>query len=925
MASSEDPFADEVGGGGAGEADKAGASSHGMQGLTLTRSPAHNRPSEQSDDDAPMCGPDGAIPRDFLQQMDDFAQQGNTHEGLPSTPPRAGFDTPSEPNTPSPRNHPLAQQPQYGGGWGPQNQCGDGANFVDQWDWKTDAPEFVPGSMKGFADQGMGQGFQQPWMMQAAPGPPLGKGGPPNIPPGDDTARLSQLRANYEWQLRSKGDELREMQQRMNQVEIETAQVRASWESERRGLVRQIGHYRSVLERYCIPVEEAGAPSYNMDDPTQFFPAFEPSAPSQWPSTASNQVHHPASSSAVRQNPGPFAGNDGSYQQPPQGMVPFGPGPGGGVPPPMPMDSGGGGGAASSSLDSKMRQLNNLLQEGSSQSRNNAPAPSPPVADSDANGGQDGSYTDKSIASTLRAMFPHATIRTKATPGAEGEGDEGGEDEYGEPGSPEALDHDFGGPGAQPPPPRPPRDDIDSFAARLDKLQSTTNDRVDERALRTFQVLSHRDKVEAVGRLEQQVVEKGSQFRNLSSALQTICRKIQEGDRSSKSKNDRAPNGVPPPPDSPPPRTGPSSQRTRRADDDRDAFDHSGSDREAQRRANAATWQRSSPTSEGRAPDLKTLESGRRIKSWADVESGDEDEVGEGLYPAGPGFKDGSGEPSQERNDPWTKERIDAAARQGFELTKSKRGHWELKIVMSALDPPLTHLGMEKYCVWLRDRLSQFREENGKDSLWKCKSEVDFSHNRLNNQMVWILLETLAQQEVQVAILKLFANNITQGGMLAITEFIRMNDRAEAVQELHLSHNGIDDDSAFELLKALEDLRPKYPPKRFDGKQEIATPLWLRLNHNRIRDATAFLKRAEDANLSVCTSWDRNVCGPSKCQRRDCPLVHLYSFQVQDGENGDGRHQKHRDRDGGNRRKGNKMKKDSPEDGRSSPQDETWD
>merc|ERR1719272_2019107 len=123
-----------------------------------------------------------------------------------------------------------------------------------------------------------------------------------------------------------------------------------------------------------------------------------------------------------------------------------------------------------------------------------------------------------------------------------------------------------------------------------------------------------------------------------------------------------------------------------------------------------------------------------------------------------------------------------------------------------------------------------------------------------------------------------------------------MNERAEALFELHLSHNEIDDDSALELLRTLKSVRG-YPPRRpaESTGDPVLAPVWLRLNHNRIRDPTHVLRQAEEEGITVCTAWDRNVCGTSKCVRRECPLVHLYSFQVQDApsvrkhdENGEG-------------------------------------
>jgi hypothetical protein len=222
---------------------------------------------------------------------------------------------------------------------------------------------------------------------------------------------------------------------------------------------------------------------------------------------------------------------------------------------------------------------------------------------------------------------------------------------------------------------------------------------------------------------------------------------------------------------------------------------------------------------------------------------------------------------------------------------------------------------MERYCQWLRTRLTSIRDEHGPDALWHCRGEIDFSHNHMSNQMVWTLLETLAQHEVHTALIKLYANHISQGGVLAICEFIRMNERADAVQELHLSHNEIEDESALELLRTLKAQRPKYPPRRMaEGSGEIVlAPVWLRLNHNKIHDPAAVLRMAEEEGVTVCTAWDRQVCGTSKCVRSDCPLAHLYAFTVQDvpkqpekyeenGEGGGRRRDRHR-RDHGDRRR----------------------
>merc|ERR1712048_687904 len=177
----------------------------------------------------------------------------------------------------------------------------------------------------------------------------------------------------------------------------------------------------------------------------------------------------------------------------------------------------------------------------------------------------------------------------------------------------------------------------------------------------------------------------------------------------------------------------------------------------------------------------------------------------------------------------------------------------------------------------------------GPDAFRGCWTSVDFSHCGMNNQMVWMLLETLVQHDVNAVLLKLFGNSISQGGVLAICEFIRTNQRAASVQELHLSHNEVDDDAALELLRTLNSQRPRYPPERVNEKtgEKVPVPVWLQLNRNKIRDPQKVLRNARAEGVTVCEAWDGSVCGTNRCCNRGvCPLVHLYNFGAQDVANG---------------------------------------
>lgn len=883
----------------------------------------------------PAGGRDRRFARDMLgrELLDDMGHEPEDwNEGrVVPTPPLPGFEvTPEASRTPSPRGSPG--QAYYGGQLQPQQHSAsphhqqtqlqamqqaqqlqksqgrevqhDSLMSIDQWDWKTDAPEFVPGSMKALIPAqdevpgGVGLYTGATWVMPSnvGGGPvasvgmvgsgagvgcvgPVGVGNPgvggQGVPVDGssggigrpaDGQQLAQVRAQYEWQLRSKVDEIREHQNRISQLEIESAQMRASWEHERRTLVRQIGHYRAVLERYCIPLEEAGGATF-ADSSGGYFTALEPSASSsQWLGGGGGH-------------------GDGAGAGGPDGGVERSPFMG---PSQAPIWSGGGGDSISqsNSLDSKMRQLNSLLQEGQAGRRGRLtgdPAPSGEAVP-DTSSGPEGTGSGGGVVSTLRAMFPHATIRTGRA--------ELGSEEVEKP-PPEAI---------------MPVSDIEARAIseHVRKLERGTGSQIDERAMRALHGLTTRDAREALQKVDELVSAQGGHCRNLSSILQSVCRKIEKRSvKSTRADDETSKSGRPGDSGhdggysggfgSGGAASGDRARRGRRQDGDPYDSEESEGDKEFDRQrrqrpvppkivADSPMTRTDSQVSQGSV--LDTPQSRRSNRSWADIQSGDEDEGREDLFALEPGFlappgmKGGQLEPEEE---PWTPRRVERAARRGFELRR-RGDNWDLKISMGSLDPPLTEAGMEKYCKWLRVRLGSFCEEHGAEPLRRCRAEVDFSHNNMTNEMVWKLLRSLTDYEVQTALLKLYANQISQDGVLALCEYIQLNARADALWELHLSHNEIDDDAALELLRTLHSQRPRYPPRRpCEGSGEmLLAPVWLRLNHNRIHDPQRVQRQAEADGISICTAWDRQACGTSKCVRgRECPLVHLYSFNVQ--------------------------------------------
>lgn len=799
----------------------------------------------------------------------------------------------------------------------------DGLMCIDHWDWKTDAPEFVPGGMKGVVAVGAGQPAADPcsvqWAMSRPVCSPLPQVGPPTAVHVDaqypktpdcivDSAHLAQVRAQYEWQLRSKTDEFREMQDRMNHLEIETEQVRASWEIERRGIVRQIERFRGILERHNIPLQldddvhglrhklEKEQPRVRCDKEILPLPGKQASQRSsggcpvagtgerQLPvagaiaqqgiaANLANRVGPPVAQAPTSANvwslPQPPTVSAGQHSTPPPAILPevgqqltkpsvavigqhF-------TPPPQ---------------SSPVPAQHLTLQSTAAIGQHFAPIPQMVI--------QIGQNTQPPPIST----GPHFTpISQNSLPSGQ----------------------HMPRPAAVPAGPR--------FTSNPHNPQPSGQQVGPLAAVATPQFASLSPSSQAMGQsLQPQTTPPSNGSRDSASVLDSKMRQLnnllQEGQTSSRrNRLEGAADNLHVQPTLP---TGdasaaPDKQASSAAHGDigsgapaggqytsgaiastlRAMFPHAtirtraapGEESRGQEPAEADSARCAQPAEE--APE--STDAGGEIKqsqtknwSWADA-SGDEAR----CSPSPPA------EQQAAADEHWTERCLERAARRGFEL-RQRGDQWDLKLLMGSLEPPLTEAAMERYCKWLRGRLTAICAEHGAATLRRCRAEVDFSRGALSNQMVWNLLETLSQHEVHAERLKLFGNRISHGGVLAICEFIRTNRRAEPLQELHLSHNDIDDLSAFELLRALHQERPRYPARRLQGEGSSDTaraPVWLRLDHNRIRNAGYVLQAAENEGISVCVASDRSACGTSKCCRAqggDCPLVHLHAFSVQE-------------------------------------------
>lgn len=83
---------------------------------------------------------------------------------------------------------------------------------------------------------------------------------------GEDPGQLMQLKAEYEWQIQSKDQKFRDLQQRLGRVEAERAKMQSDFDRDRLGLMRHLKQLSAAVEMHGIAVEGAG-PSEELSRP----------------------------------------------------------------------------------------------------------------------------------------------------------------------------------------------------------------------------------------------------------------------------------------------------------------------------------------------------------------------------------------------------------------------------------------------------------------------------------------------------------------------------------------------------------------------------------------------------------------------------------------------------------------------------------
>eukprot|EP00397_Hematodinium_sp_SG-2012_P004874 GEMP01004889.1.p1 GENE.GEMP01004889.1~~GEMP01004889.1.p1 ORF type:complete len:826 (+),score=153.08 GEMP01004889.1:197-2674(+) len=453
-------------------------------------------------------------------------------------------------------------------------------------------------------------------------------------------------------------------------------------------------------------------------------------------------------------------------------------------------------------LDTKMKQLNQLLQNSASSAAYGNVGPCSPYFNyavdtvarmqPDAHKGDD--MPDQSVAYTLAQMFSHATVRPGPNYGVRDQGSDGA-----------GSDSDN------------PLPDFAALSKREQEdfefnkqLAQSIEDQVgplDPRARKVLDSLAPADAREALTKLDESIRAQGGVCRNVSALLMAMCRKFT---REKKQRNSDP--GVPK-----------AGQMTSEPPP-------------------GMRWTVNLPTnSEQGNASLNQI-----VK---DALSDDEIDFSGRLcfeLPDDMPAKDG-----------WSIARLHKLAKQGCFEAKERHRCLEIRLFFTGPhNPPLTLDGMLIVCTWLQRKLKKIRKErNTKNTrgLTKCKAYVDFRNCNLTDEMLWRLLQTLIGQEVQVVSCHLSKNKIARGGIRTICEFLR---KMETICELRLEENAIDVGSALDLIRTISEL-PRLPPAR-----STSAPVWVRLDNNPMCISTFKTRVKELTGVN---------CG----QDRSCPNLHI--------------------------------------------------
>mmetsp|Transcript_11336 Transcript_11336/g.26114 ORF Transcript_11336/g.26114 Transcript_11336/m.26114 type:complete len:1026 (-) Transcript_11336:72-3149(-) len=754
---------------------------------------------------------------------------------------------------------------------------------MDQWDWKTSAPEFIPAALQGktgapsgpaegaFGDspcvhnsscsppimggapcnmmgssavggnQPLGGGFAGPFppMPQAPIGPPSSRpspsmtGGfgalqfgpapgsgprpapaigpsihgpigpcqqPPRIGPPEggisafmvpvempqDPSQV-QMRAQYEWQIQTKDQRLRDLQNRLSREEHDRAQMQVDFERDRQGLVRHLNQLQNAVERYGIQVETAAAS--NGLEGWMSAQSMEAPLVSQQRQGSGLDMKMEQLSGLLREGPSSSSQSGGaSSWDPPLAMKPR----------PGPIGSGPKGCSKGSSLGS----MPNSCQAASSvrqdevltrPSGRNTSACGAPGSHPDSRGSPPLAAVSSTASSRPRVTFPH-DVAPGPDPVWEPKASANGALDS-------ARDEGF-------------REVLESSIRTLERR---AGDLLDEPARVALESLAPQGMREVVRRA-QDAMQASGDCRDLSGLVQSLCRKIRRTVEEAKPG---------------------STAQAASAGGTRQQEGSSGD---------------SSAGVEGRAPPRSAL----RAPPQFDEGAGDAAKSRRrAVVSTAAASTDTKAKPASRRSsEPWSAARLDRLCKQGgFGFKQVGDEQWVMRLQMCDLEPPLGDEGMQVFCRWFHHRMQRIKESKGIRSMRQVRADVSFARNNLGDAAVGRLVTALQRADLHVATLNLIGNGIGLAGLRYVCDFL--HEACCPVYEVHLGHNDIDDEAALELVRAMAE-HPRYAAKR--AGQDPPVQIWLRLNSNPIRDIGKVLWKLDSQyGANVCAVRNRQA------------------------------------------------------------------
>lgn len=763
------------------------------------------------------------------------------------------------------------------------------------WDWKPAATDFMPSATAGMLGAGFqdscgpfsfpvdaaqhpgempphggfpgpfstpfcsGSGNTMPPLLAASFGPagcqpvPGGMGGlmgplgphaavPPRslFAPSGSMGWSPDFRTNYEIEIQTKDQKLRELQHRLRREEGEKAMMQQEFERDREGLLQHLNQLMTVVERHGIPVE-----SSHRTSPEEVPRSKLDSQMAQ----LGNLLHsnqEPSSGRGGGGKGGKLSVSAGG------GLPPGGPGavgkgfgksglglkgPGGGcfggngiAASIRPEDGARGGGGGGSGFGGPCSRPDVALAESSGRSAGQCTAASGSIGS-----GQSCLATSSSSGASrgrFRVSFPSDLTQTHSA-------DEDDSEEA-------QLRHR--------------QSELDRAIRSIERRAGNP---IDQPARKAVEQLDYESAREALRRVADLVHDAGGQCTNLSALVQTICQKIvlRRGSTTSAGASSSQPEK-------------PALQT---------ALKRSGSAAGAEPIGQADAGRRHSHSvrdgRSGSVEDNRRCGDGSQgVPTSAHVPAAAPGAVGEPI-----GQKEDHrlhvGAPP--KGVAWSSGRFERLARQGaFDLKQSPEGAWELGINMCEVEPPFSDEAMQVYCPWLHRRLHRVREECGLRSLRQLQAGVNFPRNGLCDDAVARLLQALERSELHVTMLNLFANCIGPQGARQIGEFVRC--ASFSMHELNLAYNKVDDAAAIELIRLILQ-HPKVQMRqsgdgRLGGSHEVPMPMVLRLNNNWIRDPLRVLRKVEsDRGVWVSHAQTQQPGGPTFNG-----WLHLHRFCSQD-------------------------------------------